>query len=275
MKTKVKSLEEAVSLIKDDMMIGLGGNVLHRSPMAFVREMARQNIKNLRVVKTAGGHDIDVLSAFGNLKAVDAGFIGYETKYGLAKYYRKAVQDGIVKANEHACYTVISALRASKAGVGFMPVRGLMYGDLIERNDYFKVITDPFTSENITVVKALKPDYSIIHVHEADDQGNAYIEGPLFDDILLSLSSEKVIIVTEKLIPTMRSSQRGKDVKIPGFLVEAVVVAKEGARPGSCHGLYDVDDHALNNFLNDGLDTYLDSYKQKDRLSKGGFSYVF
>jgi glutaconate CoA-transferase subunit A len=145
--SKIMKLEEGVNLIEDGMTIAIGGNVLHRSPMAFLREIVRQGKKGLRVVKTAGGHDVDLLCAGGCVSVVDAGFISYETEYGLASHYRKAVQDGLVKSNEHACYTVISALRAAKAGVSFMPVKGIINSDLVKVNDYFKVISDPFTGE--------------------------------------------------------------------------------------------------------------------------------
>lgn len=266
--SKIMKIEDAVNLISDHMMVGLGGNVLHRSPMAFVREMVRQNKKNLRTVKTAGGHDIDVLAAFNCLQSVDAGFIGYETGFGLAKFYRRAVEIGQIKANEHACYTVMSALRAAMAGVGFMPVKGLSVGDLIEKNDYFKIITDPFTNEAITVVKAIEPDVAVIHVQEADEEGNGFIFGPKYDDLLLSNSSKKIILTTEKIIPKSKSKLNYKSIDIPAFLVTAVVLAPRGAQPGSCDVLYDVDKITLDRFLHitqqSQLDDYLAKYKRQD-----------
>lgn len=266
--SKVINIEEASQLVQDGMMLGLGGNVLHRSPMAFVRELVRQKRKNLRVVKTAGGHDVDILAAYNCLKSVDAGFIGYETGFGLAKFYRKAVEDGIIQANEHACYTVMSALRAAMANVGFMPIKGLMAGDLITQNDYFKIIEDPFTHENITVVKAITPDVAILHVQEADEDGNGFIFGPKYDDILLSNASKKIILTTEKLIPKSRSTMNFKQVDIPGFLVSAVVVAPRGAMPGSCDVLYDVDTKSLKDFLSitdlKGLNLYIQKYDHQD-----------
>lgn len=266
--SKVIKINEAAQMIEDGMLLGFGGNVLHRSPMAFVRELVRQNKKNLRVVKTAGAHDVDVLAAFDCLYSVDAGFISYETGFGLAKFYRKGVESGRIIANEHACYTVMSALRAAMAGVGFMPVKGLKGGDLIQKNDYFKVIEDPFTQEKITVVKALEPDYAIIHVQEADEDGNGFIFGPKFDDILLSNASKKIILTTEKLISKSMSKLNFKAVDIPAFLVEAVVVSPRGAQPGSCDLLYDVDAHSLENFLashdTKQLDDYLRKYERQD-----------
>lgn len=268
-KSKVLSLEEAAALVRDGDTLSLGGNVLHRSPLAFCRELIRQNRRGLKLVKTAGAHDVDILCSAGAVASVDAGFIGYETEYGLAMHYRKAVEGGLVKANEHACYTVICALRASQYGVPFMPVRGLMYGDLIEKNDYFKVIEDPFSGEKITVVKALRPDYAILHVQEADEYGNARIVGPKYEDVLLSRSAKKVIITCERLIHTDNFARQPELTDIPGFLVEAVVLAPNGAAPGTCAGRYDLDRKSLDEFK--GLKTkeqiidYVDKYSRKDR----------
>ena len=146
---KLTTLEQAVSLIGDGACVGLGGNTLNRAPMAAVFEMVRQKKRGLRVVKTAGAMDVDALCLAGCAASVDAGFISYESQYGLAQRYRRSVQSGLVRANEHACYTVISALRAASYGIPFMPVRGLKVSDLRKVNDYFADVTDPFTGETL------------------------------------------------------------------------------------------------------------------------------
>lgn len=42
---KLISLSQAAELIKDGNVVGIGGNVLHRAPMALIREIARQGKK--------------------------------------------------------------------------------------------------------------------------------------------------------------------------------------------------------------------------------------
>lgn len=274
---KLMKLEDAVKLIEDEMTVSIGGNVLHRSPSAFIREMVRQKKKNLKIVKTAGAHDVDLLCAGQCAASVDAGFIGYETKFGLTPFYRKAVEEGRVKANEHACYTIICALRAAKSGVPFMPVKGLIYGDLLKYNDCFRVIKDPFTADDVTVVRAIKPDVAIIHVQECDKKGNAIIYGPKYDDELLSLSADKVIITTEKIVGSIKTQLASESVIIPYFLVNAVVVIPRGASPCSCATLYDIDEQSLNDFIRinspDTLDNYLKKYKKSDRQNYPGVRY--
>lgn len=245
---KLISLKEAAEKIQDNSTVALGGNVLHRAPMAMVREMIRQGKKGLRIVKTAGAMDVDMLCLGDCVYSVDAGFISYETEYSLAGHYRLAVQSRRVKGNEHACYTVISALRAQAAGIPFMPVKGLVISDLIEANDYFARIKDPFSGEEVTVVKAIRPDVAVLHVQEADRNGNARITGPPFEDILMSRAAERVILTAENIVPESRFTYGNDKADIPHFLVEAVVKAPKGALPCSCPGKYEIDRRQLDAF---------------------------
>jgi len=239
--SKILSLQEATALIHDGDTLAIGGNVLHRAPMAFVRELARQKKKELKMIKTAGGMDVDVLCLGKCVYSVDAGFISYESEFGLAQHYRKSVQSGVVKGNEHACYTVISALRAASAGIPFMPVKGLQVTDLMKVNDYFDKVQDPFSGEWVNVVKAIKPDVVVIHVQEADEQGNAIIYGPKFDDVLMSRAADQVIITAETIVPANRFAFAKEKADIPHFMVKAVVHAPRGAYPCSCADKYDID----------------------------------
>lgn len=271
---KRKTLSEAASVVKDGDMVAFGGNVLHRSPMAMVRELVRQNKKGLRLVKTAGAMEVDMLCLAGCVSSVDAGYISYETEFGLATFYRKAVENGIVKANEHACYTVICALRGGQMGVPFMPVKGLAAGDLLKVNDYFQVIQDPYGSGNTTVVKALNPDVAVIHVQEADCEGNSRILGPKFEDVLMSRAAKKVIITAESIVPTSKAVSNPGNIDIPGFLVTAVVHAPRGAAPCSCPSHYDIDRNVVKMFKSlsgkEDLDAFVGRYEKSDRSGIGG-----
>lgn len=268
MKSKMVSLEEAVGLIKENDTVALGGNVLHRSPHAFVREMARQRLKNIKAVKTAGAHDIDLLSAFGVVTEVSAGFISYETEYGLAQHFRKAVEGGKVEAKEHACYTVIAGLRASVYGVPFMPVRGMVGSDLISARG-FKTVTDPYSGETVVAVERIRPDWAILHVQQADIEGNAKIIGPKYEDVLMSRAAKNVIITAERIVSGETFEKQPELTDVPGFLVKAVVHVPGGGKPGTCAGMYDLDSASLNKFKSlktqEELQEYLNSFESKDR----------
>ena len=258
---KLCSIQEAIASISDGAMIALGGNTLNRAPMEAVLEIVRQRKRHLRLVKTAGGLDVDLLSLGECLDSVDAGFISLETEYGLAQHYRKAVQAGSIKANEHACYTVISALRAAAYGIPFMPVRGLQVSDLRRVNDYFADVKDPFGGEMLAAVKALRPHVAVIHVQQADVKGNAMIEGPKYDDLLMSRAAKRVILTAETIVEDNRFSRSDAKADIPHFMVAHVVRARLGAFPGSCYGAYEPDEQTIRRYAEltdaDGLRTMI------------------
>ncbi len=245
--TKLVSLGEAVSQIEDNCVLGLGGNTLNRAPMAAVFELILQEKKSLHLVKTAGGMDIDSLCLGGCVSSVDAGFVSFETQFSLAQNYRKAVQDGIVKGNEHACYTVISALRAASYGIPFMPVFGLKGTQLAQAYDYFAQVTDPFSGDKLNVVKAIRPDWAVVHAHYADELGNAYICEPMYEDVLLAKAARHLIVTAEHLVSTQSLRRRGM-AQIPHFLADAVVHVPEGARPCACQGDYSINQREIGEY---------------------------
>jgi glutaconate CoA-transferase subunit A len=128
-----------------------------------------------------------------------------------------------------------------------MPVGGMWGSDLVAlRPELFQVLDDPFGGKPVVCVKALAPDYAIIHVQEADIYGNARIIGPTYQDILLSRAARKTILTTERIVGTYRMQEEPKLTAIPHFAVEAVVELPGGAKPGICYPEYqgvDWSDH--------------------------------
>lgn len=237
---KWSTLQEAVSFVNAGDLVGLGGNGLNRAPLSLVCEIARQNIGSLKLVTTAGGIEVDMLCLSGLVHSVDAAFISNETEFGLCSHYRKAVEQGKVKANEHSCYTLISGLRAAAAGIPFMPVSGLVNTQLTEACDYFSVVSDPFTGESVPVVKSFRPDISLIHADEADEMGNVWISGPLYDDVLLSRASKQLIVTVERKVSSSKFRFSKVKPQIPGFMVTALVHMPRGAQPTACSPAYGV-----------------------------------
>lgn len=256
--SKLLSLEAAVSLIKDGDIVALGGNTIHRSPAAFAREMARQKKAKIELVKTAGAYDVDLLALAGCLSAVHAGYIGFENM-GMAPNYRKSVESGQNQAKEHACYTVIAGLRAAAYGIPFMPVAGFLGSELLEVRD-FKLVKDPFTGQEVVAVPKLQPDWAVIHVQEADEEGNGRILGSQFEDVLMTRAAKGVMLTAEKIVAKSLFQKHPESIAIPGFLVKAVVEIPGGAAPGSCYPLYDANIDAIRNYLtmtSDNLEAYL------------------
>jgi glutaconate CoA-transferase, subunit A len=240
MTDKRATLAEAISAMPDGSRVALGGNTLHRGPGAAVHEIVRQRKRGLEIVKTAGAYDVDLLCAAGCAAAVSAGFVGYETPFGMAPAYRRAVEAGVVEAREHACATVIAGLRAAIQGVPFMPVAGLLGSDLPAARG-FQAISDPYSGANVYVVPVLAPDVALIHVQEADAAGNGRIIGTRFEDVLMAQAARRVVLTTERIVDGSTFAEAPETVAIPGFLVDAVVEVPGGAWPFSCTPHYGYD----------------------------------
>jgi glutaconate CoA-transferase subunit A len=257
MADKRRSLAEAVATIPDGSCVALGGNTLHRAPAAAVHELIRQRKQQLELVKTAGAYDIDLLCGAGAASVVSAGFVGYETVFGLAPMYRRAVEVGAVEAREHACYTIIAGLRAASQGVPFMPLNGLQGSDLVGLRG-FASVRDPYSDsdQDVIVVPAIVPDVALIHVHEADQEGNARIVGSVFEDALMARAARRVILTAERIVDRADLATEPERTTIPGFLVDAVVEAPRGAWPTSCAGLYQYDEQFIADLLAESGDPH-------------------
>jgi glutaconate CoA-transferase subunit A len=258
MRSKLTDLSSAIGHIQNGHRVAIGGNTIHRGPGAAVHEIVRQGRTGLDIVKTAGAYDIDLLSATGCAASVSAGYVGYESVFGLAPAYRRAVEAGDVVASEHACYTVIAGLRAAIQGVPFMPVAGLLGSDLLAARD-FRTIEDPYTGETVVAVPVLKPDVAIIHVHEADELGNAWIDGSKFEDVLMAQAADVVILTAERIVDGSTFAADPARATISSLYVDAVVEVPRGAWPVGCAGLYEPDLDFLAEFVEAGRDA--------DRLS--------
>lgn len=240
MTDKQATLQESIASIADGSVVALGGNTIHRAPCAAVHELIRQGKRGLELIKTAGAYDVDVLVGTGVADRVSAGFIGFENVFGLAPQYRRAAEQGRIQVKEHACYTVITGLRAAIQGVPFLPVAGMLNSDLMQARG-FKTVIDPYSGQELAAVQAMRPDVAILHVQEADAQGNGRIYGTLYEDELMALAARRVILTCEQLIDERETARVPELTKIPGVQVSHVVLAPRGAHPCSCGDLYDYD----------------------------------
>jgi glutaconate CoA-transferase subunit A len=259
--SKLMGLGEAAALVRDGDTIACGGNTLHRGPFALVRELVRQGRRGLEIVKTAGAYDVDLLAAAGSLRAASCGFVGFENEFGLAPAYRRAVESGATEAREHSCYTVIQGLRAAAFGLPFMPAAGLAGSDLPAVRG-FRRVRDPYTGDEVFAIPPIRPAWALIHVPEADAEGNARIYGTEFEDVLMSRAAAGVIVSAERIVPTEELTRQPELTKIPAYLVTAVVHAPRGAWPGSCYPDYDYDPAGVREYLEvaktpDALHDYL------------------
>ena len=100
--SKIVSLSELAARIGDGASIAIGGSFLHRGPFALVRELVRQRKRNLEIIKPSPGYDVDLLCRAGAVAKVRAGIVAIEGNFGLARWFRQAIERKEAYLEEHA-----------------------------------------------------------------------------------------------------------------------------------------------------------------------------
>src|SRR5690348_2762291 len=110
-----------------------------------------------------------------------------------------------------------------------MPFAGFGGSDLPEASG-FKTVCDPYSGQETLVVPAVRPDVAIVHVQEADEDGNLRILGTPYEDLLLAKASARIIATAERIVERETFVAQPELTALPGFLVDLVVEAPRGAR---------------------------------------------
>src|SRR3954467_10789676 len=99
---KVVSLADLAARIDSGTSIAVGGSFLHRGPFALMRELVRQQKRNLEIIKPSPGYDVDLLCRAGAVTKVRAGIVAMEGNFGLARWFRQAIECKEARLEEHA-----------------------------------------------------------------------------------------------------------------------------------------------------------------------------
>ncbi len=246
--SKVVSMKEAISQhVSDGAFVYLGGYIC-RPPSAAIHEIIRQGIKDLTVTRSNAADDFDMLIGVGAVRRFIATFLSLGV-YGLGRCYRRSLEKGIPRKIEVEEYTNLSLpmmLLAGAMGMPFVPTKDLAGSDLLKIRSFmgenkYRQIESPFDGSPVVLVPALTPDVGIIHVQQADEDGNAQIWGIGGDCQVGAMASRKVIVTCERVVSRETIGKDPSRTIVPAFKVAAVVEEPFGAHPGYTPGFYDVD----------------------------------
>jgi glutaconate CoA-transferase subunit A len=241
---KLMTLKEAVSrFIKDGDTVYYGGFQI-MVPMALTHEIIRQKKRNLTTIESStdvGG--LDILVGAGCVKEIHSAWI--MNWYVKAPYaIRRAFQSGATKRFDVSNFAATSALIGGFLGVPFMPVRGNIGSDMMKYNPTdLATMKDPFTGEEITVVRSWRADVAVIHAQVADRLGNVMSWGTrgVTDEYGAMGSTRGVIVTAEEIVePEVIRADPDRTI-IPYFKTLAVVKAPWGSHPSACRGYYGLD----------------------------------
>jgi glutaconate CoA-transferase subunit A len=237
---KVETLAQACGRIEDGMTLALGGMTLYRRPVAFVLGLLQRSTRpqDLTLLNFTAGYESDLLVGAGCVKVVRSVYFGLEA-FGLAPMFTQLAGQGVLHVMDETESSIVSGLRASMAGVGFMPSTAWQGTDLLTLRPDVKTIQDPYTGEILTAFPAIDLDVVVIHGIEADQEGNVRINQNLGIDLELMYVAKTVICTVERMTDALHKT--ADSVIIPSVGVDVIVMTPNGAFPTSCHPLYAVD----------------------------------
>lgn len=268
LKEKLMSMSEAVSLIPNGSRIAVGGGAIHAHPMAFLREMIKQKKRDMTVVGSLNGLDIDILAGANVLKRVETSCVSLE-RYGLAKNFRRGVENNKFEIVDYSDYSAFNRFVASVYDLPFWPCDYLGGSDIPKYNPEIKKFSDPMTGRQMFALPPAKVDYAIIHAAAADVYGNIMMPTKrLFtqaDDLLFARAAKYVFVTVERIIPNDLVRKNSYMVDLHKYKTTGVIKAPYGAHPCSMPQFYDVDDVHFRNYMEfaesgESFNEYLDEY---------------
>lgn len=266
---KLVNLAEAVASIPSGSHIALSGFAITRCTMAFASEVIRQGIKDLTVSQCVGAMDADLLVGAGAVKRIIYGG-GSLDRFGRLACVNRSIENGSLIAEEYSSLSVTFRYLAGSLGLPFMPIRSLRGSDLMrqleERSGYdLASIVDPFTGDKWLALKPLLPDVSVVQVQTADEEGNAWIMGPRWDNAEQVKASKRTILIAEHVVPTDFIRSEPERTVIPGLMVSHVVELPFAAHPTSVYREYNYDARHIERYVEatrtpHSFQSYLEDY---------------
>jgi glutaconate CoA-transferase, subunit A len=267
--SKLSTLTEAVASISPGSHLALSGFAITRCTMAFSREVIRQGIKNLTISQCVGAMDADMLVGAGAVSRMIYGG-GSLDRFGRLSCVNRGIENGTLAAEEYSSLSVAFRYLAGALGIPFIPIRSLRGSDLMDQlkeksgSDLANIV-DPFTGENWPVLKPLLPDVAVVQVQVADEEGNAWIMGPRWDNSEQIRASQRTIVITERVVTDETIRQNPERTVIPGLFVSHVVELPFAAHPTSVYQAYDYDAEQIQAYVEatrtpESFQAYLDQY---------------
>ncbi len=256
--------EEAVKkFVSKGDCISLGGFTVNRNPIVLVHEVLRQKIDNLHAVMHSGSQALDLLIGEGLIKLVEIAYGANGRFASTCVRFRKAVEQGSVTVEDYTNYQITLRFMAGAMGIPYLPTYSGLGSDIIEKwgfnedlrksrssvpNKKLIVGNDPFTDSPLVLVPAVNPDVTLLHVHQASEDGVTRIEGLTFADIEQARAAKHVIVSCEEIVSSEELRKEPWRNCFPHTLVDAVVHQPFGSHPTACYLRYDYDDSHLNEY---------------------------
>lgn len=235
--SKVAELEAAVeATIRPGMTIHLTTQA-RAATRAIQRVFAGQTLRLTLVMCRVGGGNAADLVASGLVRKVIAGSYGAVSSQYTGRYPQvsRAYSSGEVEFEHWSFLSLTQRLMAAAQGLPFAATHSLAGSTMAATNERdCVVIESPLHSgEHVTLVSALRPDVSFVHVSAADEHGNSILVPPLEDGAWGALASRQgAVVTTEHIVSSDAVRAHSNFVRLPARHVQWVCEVPYGAHPG-------------------------------------------
>jgi glutaconate CoA-transferase, subunit A len=243
-----QSVPDLVDTIRDGVKLAIPKES-SGAAMAATRELLRRGVRNLHLVCVpVGGMQADVLIGAGCVATLETSAVSLG-EYGPAPRFGDAVRTGKIKVLDSTCPAIYAGLQAAEKGLPFMPLRGIIGSDLFLRRDDWRVIDNPFQSDDkIVALAAIKPDIALFHAPYADRFGNVFI-GRDRELMTLAHASQSTLVTAEVIVEhDLLAEVTTASGTIPALYISAIAHAKGGAAPYKFHEYYGDEEATLANY---------------------------
>jgi glutaconate CoA-transferase, subunit A len=245
--SKLMTMSDAVRHgVPSGARVALGCALEPAIPFAFVHEVARQRLQDLRLVGPISDVAFDILIGAGCVAEVDAAWVG-NVSAGLAHCYRRAMEHGVprrITVRDHSNLSIGLALLAGALGSPYIPTRSLLGTDLAKANGTFREATSPFDGSPVLLIPAIQPDVTVIAVQRSDEDGNAQLWGPWGVSQEAALAAKAVIVLADEIVDREVIRADPDRTIVPALKVVSVVEQRGACHPSPLQDRY-ARDHAF------------------------------
>lgn len=258
---------EAIDVIPDGSSVFVGGFIIHNNPWALSTALARNPPAELTLIGY-GMMSIDLLVAADAATKLIGSVNSFEPKFGQPPSVLRALDDGDLELESESGNITASRLTAGAFGIPYIPSHSVLGSDMLpglQESGAVLVGEDPFTGEKILNVRAMNPDYALVHGARADEDGNVQLFGPTAFTDEAVYAADSVIASVEQVVSEEVIRRSSGSTIVPSYKVEHVVEAPFGAYPTSLFRYYDHDEAHIGQYADmagteAGVEEYFDRY---------------
>ena len=214
---KLMTAKEAVSRVKDNDVVMIGGFLQGGSPEALVGALLETGAANLTVVSndtgTASGNIIK-LQLQGRVSKVYASYIGANPETG------RMVMENPESVELNPQGTLVERIRAAGAGIAaFLTPVGVK--TIVERGRKTVVLN----GREYLMEEALHGDVGFVRASVVDSVGNCFMRGTTKNfNAIIPPACKFTIVEAEKIVPAGELDP--ERITVPGIFIDAIVRAE-------------------------------------------------